>query len=229
MSRRNVLPQLKPANLRQQARDAIHAQIVKGDVEPGTIYPVVYFSSQLGVSATPVREALYDLVHEGLFEVVRNRGFRVLDLSERDLDEILQLRLMLEVPAVREAAGRLTPEDINECARYAQATQRHAAAGEYIEFFEADREFHLRMLAPVENRRLVDMIARLRDQTRLPGTRSLTRAGIISVFATVSAEEHHRILAAVGAGDADEAERLMRSHLQHTRELWADRAAAATP
>jgi DNA-binding GntR family transcriptional regulator len=214
------LAQLRTANLRQQAHAAIQAQISTGGIEPGQIYPVAYFSSQLGVSATPVREALFDLVHEGLVELVKNRGFRVVELSEHDLDEIFELRLLLELPAIRQAAGRLTPEFVAECAGYVEATKKSAAVGDLIGFLSADKEFHLRMLAPLENQRLVDQISRLRDQARLPGLQSLAEAGTL----VVAADEHDRILAAVEKGNADVAEKRLRSHLQHTRGIWAGRS-----
>jgi DNA-binding GntR family transcriptional regulator len=214
------LAQLRPENLRQQARAAIQAQISTGGIEPGQIYPVAYFASQLGVSATPVREALFDLVHEGLVELVKNRGFRVVELSDQDLDEIFELRLLLELPAIRQVAGRLTTDDVAECALYVQATKKSAAAGDLVGFLAADREFHLRMLTPLENRRLVEQIARLRDQARLPGLQSLAEAGTL----IAAADEHERILAAVEKGNADLAEERLRSHLQHTRGIWAGRA-----
>src|SRR5579862_8540462 len=75
--------QLEPTNLRHQAQAAIRTRMNTGDVVAGEIYPVAYFASQLGVSSTPVREALFDWVHEGLLELVRNRGFRAVELSEK--------------------------------------------------------------------------------------------------------------------------------------------------
>jgi DNA-binding GntR family transcriptional regulator len=214
------LAQLQTANLREQARAAIQAQVSTGGIEPGQIFPVSHFASQLGVSATPVREALFDLVHEGLFELVKNRGFRVVELSEHDLDEILEIRMMLELPAIRQAAGRLRPDVAAECAGYVEATKKTAAVGDLIGFLSADREFHLHMLAPLENRRLVDQITRLRDQARLPGLRRLAEAGTL----VAAAEEHQRILAAVEKGNADLAEKRLRIHLQHTRGIWAGRS-----
>jgi DNA-binding GntR family transcriptional regulator len=215
------LPQLQRTNLRQQARVAIQAQIVTGGVEAGQIYPVGYFSTQLGVSATPVREALFDLAHEGLVELVRNRGFRIVELSDHDLDEIFELRLMLEVPATRMAAGLLSDEDVAESAKLARATEEYAVEGDLARFLAADRDFHLRLIAPLQNRRLVETIARLRDQVR--GLRSLGEAANLSA----AAEEHHRLLQAVARGNADESETRMRTHLQHTRGIWAGRLEAA--
>src|SRR4051794_4783192 len=84
-------------SLREQAVAAIRASIITGEAEPGQIYSVRQFADRLGVSATPIREALLDLAGDGLVEAVRNRGFRILMPSEQDLDEIYRLRLMIEV------------------------------------------------------------------------------------------------------------------------------------
>jgi DNA-binding GntR family transcriptional regulator len=211
------LSQLKPTNLRQQARAAIRARIVTGDVEAGVIYPVAHFASQLGVSSTPVREALFDLVHEGLVELVRNRGFRVVDLSEHDLDEIFELRLLLEVLAVRQLTGKLSAEDVAECERLASEIEVRAAAGDLEGFLVADRDFHLRLLAALENQRLAKMVARLRNEARLFGLPSLSASGALMS----SAEEHRRILDSVRRGDSADAEARMRRHIEHTRGIWA--------
>jgi DNA-binding GntR family transcriptional regulator len=213
------LSQLKPTNLRQQARAAIQAQIVTGGVEVGEIYPVSHFSSQLGVSATPVREALFDLSHEGLVELVRNRGFRVVALSEKDLDEILELRLLLEVPAIQMAAGSLTQEDVERCLGFARVTEDSARKADLAGFLTADRHFHLGLFDRIENRRLVEIIGRLRDQARLPGLRFLAESGTLAA----AADEHYRILKVVEKGDSEEAASLLRGHLLHTRGIWAGR------
>src|SRR6266699_5127733 len=88
------------SSLREQVRRIIRGRIIAGDIVPGAIYSIPQFAALLGVSATPVREAVLDLGNQDLVEGVRNRGFRVPDLTERDIDEVVQLRLMLEVPAV---------------------------------------------------------------------------------------------------------------------------------
>src|ERR1700730_1671210 len=75
-------------NLREQARRVIRKSITAGELRVGEIYSTAYLTNLLGVSATPIREALLDLAGDGLIEIVRNKGFRVLVLGERDLDNI---------------------------------------------------------------------------------------------------------------------------------------------
>src|SRR4051794_29277007 len=88
--------QLTAVSLREQARRYLRTSVVTGELEEGRLYSVGEFAQQLGVSATPVREAVFDLAHQGLVEVVRNRGFIIHPLKDQDLDDIFQLRVLLE-------------------------------------------------------------------------------------------------------------------------------------
>ena len=96
--------QLRSVSLREQAREAVRTQILLGQIEPGQVESVINVAAALGVSITPVREAIMDLANLGMVEVIRNRGFRVPVLSDHDLDEIFRLRTMVEVPAMAEVA-----------------------------------------------------------------------------------------------------------------------------
>jgi len=87
-------------SLREQARQVIRGLVITGQMQPDQLYSVPRLAAELGVSATPVREALLDLEREGLLEAERNRGFRVVSLSLGELNEIFAVRLLLEVPSV---------------------------------------------------------------------------------------------------------------------------------
>jgi DNA-binding GntR family transcriptional regulator len=214
--------QLESDSLRRQAYRAIRARIVKGEIAPGQIYTVAHFASRLGVSVTPVREALLDLINEGLIEVVRTRGFRVVKLSKKDLDEIFDLRTLLEAPTVARLARRLSAEEMAECRRLEEEIEECAASDDWMGFVETDRQFHLRLLEAYGSKRLVDMVARLRDQSRFHGIRALAQAGELGR----TAQEHRLILDAIERGDAAEAEGLMRRHIEHARlraQAWLSR------
>ena len=214
---RDGLQQLDAPSLRDQAKRAVRGRIVAGDLVPGELYSVAFFSERLGVSATPIREALLDLASDGLLEVVRNRGFRVVQLTDHDLDEILDLRLLLEVPTLGRIADRLTPEQLAEVGDLAAAIEPSARDGDVAGFIEADRRFHLELLTYAGNRRLVELIGKLRDQMRMP---QLAEAGHLQS----SMAEHHEILDALRRGDRPGVESVMRRHLEHTRGIWAGRA-----
>ncbi len=138
-------------------------------------------------------------------------------MSEQDLDEIYKMRLLLEVPATLSAGAKAGAEDLARLDELAGEIEAAADAGDVSRFLEADRRFHLDLLALAGNRRLVDSIETLRAQTRLYGLRALAEHGRLAD--TVG--EHRAILAAIAARDWETLERLMRDHLRHTRSDWA--------
>jgi DNA-binding GntR family transcriptional regulator len=211
---------LTASSLRDQARQAIRARIVTGDLAAGQIYSAASLAERLGVSATPVREAMLDLAAVGLVEAVRNRGFRVVAPGERDLDEIGELRLLLEPPALRLVAERAGDDQLAALEPLLAALQAAAESGDMVAYLTADREFHLRLLDLAGNRRLGRLVDQLRDQTRLIGIEALAESGRLAA----SDREHREMLDALRARDADRAEALMRAHVQHTRGIWAGRA-----
>jgi DNA-binding GntR family transcriptional regulator len=214
---------LTPANLRSQAAEVIRASIVGGELAPGEIYSAPTLAERLGVSATPVREAMLDLAKDGLVEPVRNRGFRVVVVDDEDLDEISELRHLLEVPAMGIVIARASDEELMQLFEKVGAIERAAEVPDVPEFLLADRDFHLSLLTLAGNERLVRLVGQLRTQTRLIGIKGLAESGQLMA----SALEHRPILEAVCRRDAPAAKTLMRQHLDHTRESWAGRIPAA--
>jgi DNA-binding GntR family transcriptional regulator len=213
---------LTTANLRGQAVEMLRASIVAGELAPGEIYSAPALAERLGVSATPVREAMLDLANDGLVEPVRNRGFRVVVVDEDALDEISELRQMLEVPAMASVVARAGDEELGALFQKVDRIEAAAESSDAAEFLLADRDFHLSLLALGGNARLVRLIGQLRNQTRLAGIKLLADSGQL----TASALEHRPILDAACRRDAEVAQALMRAHLSHTRELWAGRLPA---
>ncbi|WP_217166975.1 GntR family transcriptional regulator [Streptomyces sp. AC512_CC834] len=208
---------LKRTSLRDQVLDLVRQSLVSGEIRPGDIYSAAALAARLGVSSSPVREAMLTLVGEGLMEPVRNRGYRAVPMSEHDLDEVFAMRLLLEVPGTLWAAQRATPEDVAGLRVVADEIEAAAGAGDVVAFLDADRRFHAGLLRLCDNRRLVDTVLSLRDQTRLYGLDALARHGMLDR----SAREHHDMLDAVAAGDPERLEEAIRHHLRHTRSDWA--------
>ena len=99
------------SSLTARVRESIRQAIIDGSLEPGSLHSVQSLADIFKVSRTPVREALIDLAGADMVEFERNRGVRILETSVHDLEEILVLRILLEVPATHRAAGRMTPMD----------------------------------------------------------------------------------------------------------------------
>ncbi|MEV7611522.1 GntR family transcriptional regulator [Streptomyces sp. NPDC089799] len=203
--------------LRDQVGHALRAALIAGQLEPGRVYSAPTLAADLGVSATPVREAMLDLAREGLVEPVRNKGFRVTEVSERDLDQYTELRTLIEVPTIGVVTRIAAKEALEELRPIAQEIVTQAREHNLIGYLEADRRFHLTLLGLAGNERLVETVGDLRKRSRLYGLTSLDRAGLL----VSSAEEHLELLDLMLAGDAPAAEACMRRHLGHVRSLWA--------
>ena len=214
---------LQASSLRDQALRVIRARIISGAMRPGQLYALGATASELGVSVTPVREAVLELARERLVDLARNRGFRVREMSEHELNEIVEFRKIVEVGAVRLVAQRNLLEHASGLQDLARATEKFAAAGDWVAFLDSDRDFHMGIMGHLHNDRLLQVAGSLRDQSRLygldyvAGTESLIR----------STHEHTALLDAIVAGQADEAATIMDRHLQHARGLWAGKAESA--
>ncbi|MFU8875950.1 GntR family transcriptional regulator [Micromonospora sp. SL4-19] len=204
-------------NLRDRIREALRAAIISGKLEPGVVYSAPALGAQLGVSPTPVREAMLDLVKGGLVVPHPNKGFRITEMSEEDLDNLAAVRLLIEPPTVRDAVAVIPAEDIPELRTMAQAIVDAAERGDLVGYIEADHVFHLTLLGYSRNRFLVDVVSDLRSQTRLLGLTPLLESGMLGR----SAAEHHELLDFIEARDASGAELLMHRHIGHVRGLWA--------
>ncbi len=211
------LPSLERTSLRGEATRVIRAQIASGALSPDQLYVIGDIARQFGVSSTPVREALIDLQNQGLVEIVRNRGFRVRALEDQDLNQIVEIRLLLEVPIIGQLASLSPPPNLDALRPVTRDIESAAAYGDLVKFLSLDRDFHLELLSLHNNPRLVEIVEGLRDQTRLLGLWEIVGTDDL----VASAMEHDLILDAISAGDARQAQLLMRRHLEHVRGLWA--------
>ncbi|WP_267243684.1 GntR family transcriptional regulator [Streptomyces sp. PR69] len=214
--------------LRDQVAHALRAALVAGELRPGQVYSAPGLAADFGVSATPVREAMLDLAREGLVEPVRNKGFRITEVSERDLDQYTEIRLLIEVPTVGRVAREAAPEDLEALRPIAEEIVEAAREHDLIGYLEADRRFHLTLLGLAGNERLVETVGELRKRSRLYGLTLLDERNAL----LPSAEEHLELLDLMLAGDAAAAEACMTRHLGHVRSLWArpdDEAEAPAP
>lgn len=212
----------KRESLRESVARALRAAIVSGEMEPGTVYSAPTLCARFGISPTPVREAMLDLIKEGMATPVPNKGFRITKISDADLDHITELRLLIEPPTIRRVVPLIDAADLPRLRRMAQDIVDFAVEGRLAEYVEADRQFHLELLTYNKNPRLVGMISQLRTQTRLLGLAPLVSSGELRE----SAEEHLRLVDLIEAKDETGAEALMRQHIGHVRGKWAGAATA---
>lgn len=210
---------LRQTNLRDQALAVLKLRLISGDLAPGQIYSAASIASELGVSNSPVREAMLTLVNQGLLETVRNRGFRVIPLSDKERHNVYDLRVMIEIPAM----ARLAAREGKVAAHYeafrdiADRLVDSAKRGDIVGYLNCDHEFHIGLLDLLENEQLSAIVSNLRDQSRQYGLRKLSDRGDL----VKSAEEHLPILDALVAGKPALTRKLMTKHLGHHLGDWA--------
>jgi DNA-binding GntR family transcriptional regulator len=167
-------------------------------------------SQQLGVSRTPVREALIRLADDGLVDVVPQRGTFVAPIRLKDVEEAQFIREALEVSVVRRLAGHVTPE-FEETGRLSLARQEQAAKrGDHELFLELDEAFHKRFCEAIELPKSWKLIQGVKLQMDRVRYLSLPQAGQLEVLLA----QHRAIFEAVVAGRSEEAAGQMRKHLQ---------------
>ena len=193
--------------------------MVAGELKPGELHSAPALGERFGVSATPVREAMLDLAKDGFVVAERNRGFRVVEMSEVDLDEICQIRLLLEVPSTVQVAKILEPAVMGELSVIADEIVAAAARGDLIDYLDSDRRFHVLLISQLGNDRLTDLVDRMRRQTRLFGLLALAESGVL----VTSAQEHHELIEVMRASDTTATKSLINSHIKHIRGLWVGR------
>ncbi len=210
-------------NVRDEIRETLRGAVISGKLRPGAVYSAPSLAEEFGVSVTPVREALLDLVREGHVEAVRNRGFRVTELTPAQLDHITEVRILLEVPAVRMVASQGADAAVIErLHELAQSILEAAQTQDLIAYVTADIEFHIAVIALTGNPELVELVRSLRAKSRIYGLQTLAETGRL----LPSSLEHAELVRLIEAHDPEGAERLMRQHLGHVRGIWADDAQA---
>ena len=199
----------------------LRERIFRGELAGGLPLRQEQIAEEFGVSRIPVREALSRLEAEGLVVRSHNRGCTVATLSFADLLESVEIRKALECAALRLAVPKLTARD---AARAEEILARYARATRPDEWTELNLEFHLTLSRPSGMPRILRMIEEI-----VRGTNRYLRVYISSVAGRdVPMEEHQAILEAARAGDAKRAVRLLEAHVERTRRMLADNAAAAS-
>lgn len=204
-------------SLREQVRRSLAIQLFSGQREPGSTFSVPMLANEFGVSATPVREAVLELVHHGLLEVMPAKGYRVVQPSSQEIREALEVRRLLEIPATLRAAELATPNDLERLRAIAEETVDLAARFKTFELCMLDHDFHIAVLQLTGNAILVEHIENLRNRARIY-VAALVKRGLWSPEVI---KEHVLLIDAMNAGDSEEIERLVVQHMSHA--LAADR------
>jgi len=197
--------------LSQKVYRALKTEIIKGSLKPGTKLSEGKIAEQMGVSRTPVREALKELAAEGFVKMNPNQAVVVSNASVEDVQEVLQIRGVLEGLAARLAAKLIRKEEIKELEKYIDQMEYYAKKNDSLSFSEIDAEFHEIILDICGNSRLVQIRKNLSDQAHRYRIRSLSIPGRLKY----SLKEHKEILKALKRKDSEQADRLSQIHIKN--------------
>jgi DNA-binding GntR family transcriptional regulator len=193
--------------------DQVHAEllerIVAGELPPGSRLRQEALAEELGVSRTPLREALARLVSEGLVEFVPNRGATVASRDFSDMEEAWRARLVIEPGAARLAAERREPAGIERMRK--SVVRQRSVANNVTASFAVNRDFHLALVAASGNTHLLQF-CELLWLSRI-GVPIFVRQARDREQVLAWADDHAAIAEAVAAGSAARAERLTRDHI----------------
>ncbi|WP_246664035.1 GntR family transcriptional regulator [Phyllobacterium sp. SYP-B3895] len=218
MARMNLsLERQMENNLREQVLQHVRSEIISGHSAPGSMYSVPSLAVTLGVSTTPVREALLELARSGLIEPLRNRGFRVVAPTLAQLRNLFDMRELLEVYAAEVVALKRKKDlsSLKDAADYVAKTVENNDVSSYL---EADRRFHLLLTEQADNELLTGTVMSLRDQMRLYGISS--DAGRERQRDSVS--EHYRIIELAEIGDVQGLSQLLKHHIRSWQPIFTE-------
>ncbi|MGE5491969.1 MAG: GntR family transcriptional regulator [Actinomycetota bacterium] len=216
---------IAPTALYQEVAERLRQRIFAHELPPGTWIDEQKLAEQYGISRTPLREALKVLASEGLVELKPRRGCYVTEISAQDIDDIYPLMALLEGRCASEAVKRAKRSDIDDLKAIHEILERSAVEGKIEAFFEANQEFHRKIQELAGNRWLLTVIQDLRKVLKLSRMHSLSIEGRLQQ----SLDEHRVIMAAILAGNAEQAEKAMHDHLLSGREALARMQDAPSP
>lgn len=208
---------IAPTALYQEVAERLRQRIFAHELPPGTWIDEQHLAEEYGISRTPLREALKVLASEGLVTLKPRRGCYVTEISAQDLDDIFPLMAMLEGRCAFEAVQRAKRSDIEVLKAIHETLEKNASDDRIEAFFEANQQFHQKIQELSGNRWLLMVIQDLRKVLKLSRMHSLSIEGRLQQ----SLEEHRAIMAAIVAGQAEEAEKAMHDHLLSGREALA--------
>jgi len=202
--------------LREIVFESLREAIINGTLKPGERLMELQLAEQMGVSRTPVREAIRKLELEGFVVMVPRKGAYVSGISVRDIVDIFEVRAALESLAAGLAAERITEEELDELERVLFQIAE-ASAGENIGIIaEKDANFHELLFRASRNQRLVNMITHLQEHIQRFRTTSLSVPGRTKH----AIEEHKNIVDAIGERNVELAQALAREHVENAEQSF---------
>ncbi len=210
----NLRPLPLPPSLKQMALASIKEAILSNKMEPGIIYTEASVGNELGISRTPVREALIHLASKGFLTLLPRKGFQLKVLTKKDVSDLFEFRRALETAIIRRITANLTDESIRHIDGLLIKHRKAGKTGNPIASVRADREFHLYLASLTGNSYLLAAMEEIRDLIDLAGVKTHE----FKERTAESLKEHQAIVEMLKIGSVSGAVEKMEEHIRITEQ-----------
>lgn len=199
--------------LRDVVFNTLRQAILKGELKPGERLMEIALAERLGVSRTPIREAMRKLELEGLVVMIPRRGAQVANITEKDLNDVLEVRIALENVAIEKACKNMTDEDMRRLWVAAKSFEHTIGEGNLVKLAEADVAFHEIIYQASDNKRLIQTLNNLREQIYRYRVEYLKDGETRDVLV----REHEELTRAIRERDVERAQKISFQHIENQR------------
>ena len=204
--------------LRDVVFNTLRQAILRGELKPGERLMEIQLANKLGVSRTPIREAIRKLELEGLVLMIPRRGAEVAEITEKSLRDVLEVRDALEVLCVDLACDRISDEDIESLKEAAKEFELALQGGDVTEYAEADVKFHDIIYHATDNQKLIQLLYNLREQMYRYRVEYLKRKEVHKILL----EEHEHIIECIEKKDKEAAKIAISTHIENQAKTVSD-------
>ena len=204
--------------LRDVVFQTLRQAILRGELKPGERLMEIQLANKLGVSRTPIREAIRKLELEGLVLMIPRKGAEVAEITEKNLRDVLEVRCALEELAVQLACDRIDKQGIRDLQQAAKNFESVLDSADITKIAEADVAFHDIIYMATDNKRLIQLLNNLREQMYRYRIEYLKKK---EYYPRLLAE-HQDIIQAIANGDRERATKITSQHIDNQVETVAD-------
>lgn len=197
--------------LRDVVFNTLRQAILRGELKPGERLMEIQLANKLGVSRTPIREAIRKLELEGLVLMIPRKGAEVADITEKSLKDVLEVRRALEELSVKLTCDRITKEEIKELGQAAENFKRTLKSKDITEIAEADVRFHDVIYTATKNQKLIQLLNNLHEQMYRYRIEYLKNEDVYPKLL----KEHKEIIDRISRGEKEEAARIVCEHIDN--------------
>ena len=197
--------------LRDVVFNTLRQAILRGELKPGERLMEIQLANKLGVSRTPIREAIRKLELEGLVLMIPRKGAEVAEITEKSLKDVLEIRRALEDLAVRLACEKITKEELKELKKAGDEFKKVLKSQDITEVAEADVRFHDVIYMATDNPKLIQLLNNFREQMYRFRVEYLKKAEVRPQLLA----EHDEIIKYITEGNKEEASRVVTRHIEN--------------